>query len=557
LKSGSLIVNLTFLFLITITLGYFLFQATGLPSVVIVRGKSMEPSLIEGDIVFVVQKNPEKISIGDIVVFDFRGTSIVHRVVEKSFIEEAVGFTTKGDANPTTDQELGVPHLKPENVKGVLFSEKGSPLIIPRVGLVYVLGNEAVSFWTSGRISLLFPTIILGLGVMVFLRGKKTKELNGFPFSRSKITKKTFATMILLTFVVIQISFIPLVPSRIHSYDMRIGVETQPQSDADFNLGSIEPGKTKNITITLYAQSAIQIPSNGFAYIEGNASKLLKLPDPNIQITPDKKMTTIELAAYAPSNALKDDYTGKLIVYDRPELSLVPFKASDSILPNNLPKILILDFIANLIVAFFLIFLQLSFLLVSNRIADTMIWNYNNLDWIGWKISSIGSKIKGAFSGSASRLGRKLKWKNLRETLRDITAESTYLPLHLIPILLAFCLTSFFGNMLRGIVLCSIISPLYMVFVKKWVWKSDITMVSLMSTMIASAFYMASWGLINGFTQVIWSVFSLFPPFLYLSLICLLITVPVSYLTSFTGLKWVARTPGKSLDTIGDFDVVP
>ena len=548
---------MVFLFLITITVGYFIFQATGLPSVVIVRGKSMEPTLIEGDIVFVVQKNPEKISIGDVVVFDFRGTSIVHRVVEKSFIEDTVGFTTKGDANPTSDQELGVPPLKPENVKGVLFSQKGSPLIIPRVGLVYVLGNEAVSYWTSGRISLLFPTIILGLGVMVFLRGKKTKELNGFPFSRSKITKKTFATMILLTFVVIQISFIPLVPSRIHSYNMRIGVETQPQSDADFNLGSLELGKTKNITITLYAQSAIQIPSNGFAYIEGNASQLLNLPDPNIQITPDKKMTTIELTAYAPSNALKDDYTGKLIVYDRPELSVVPFKASDSILPNNLPKILILDFIANLIVATFLIFLQLSFLLVSNRLADTMIWNYNNLDWIGWKISSIGSKIKGTCNGSASRLRRKLKWKNLRETLRDITAESTYLPLHLIPILLAFCLTSFFGNMLLGIVLCSIISPLYMVFVKKWVWKSDITMVSLMSTMIASAFYMASWALINGFTQVIWSVFSLFPPFLYLSLICLLITVPVSYLTSFIGLKWVARTPGKSLDTIGDFDVVP
>jgi signal peptidase I len=160
---------MAFLFLITITLGYFIFQATGLPSVVIVRGKSMEPTLIEGDIVFVVQKNPEKITIGDVVVFDFRGTSIVHRVVEKSFIEDTVGFTTKGDANPTTDQELGVPPLKPENVKGVLFSQKGAPLIMPRVGIVYVLGNEAVSYWTSGRISLLFPTTIMGLGVMILL----------------------------------------------------------------------------------------------------------------------------------------------------------------------------------------------------------------------------------------------------------------------------------------------------------------------------------------------------------------------------------------------------
>jgi hypothetical protein len=186
-----------------------------------------------------------------------------------------------------------------------------------------------------------------------------------------------------------------------------------------------------------------------------------------------------------------------------------------------------------------------------------MIWNYSNFDWIGWKISSVGSKINGAFVGAASRLRKKLKWENFKETLRDITAESTYLPLHLLPIVLAFCLSSFLGSMLPGILLCSIVSPLYMVFVKKWVWKSDITMVSLMSTIIASALFITRWGLINGFTQAIWSTFSLFPPFLYLSLICLSITVPVSYLSSFIALKWVARSPGKSLDTIGDFDVVP
>jgi hypothetical protein len=238
-------------------------------------------------------------------------------------------------------------------------------------------------------------------------------------------------------------------------------------------------------------------------------------------------------------------------------LSLVPFKTTDSILPNNLLKILMLDFLANLIVAAFLISLQLSFLWASNRLADTMIWNYSNFDWIGWKISSVGSKINGAFVGAASRLRKKLKWENFKETLRDITAESTYLPLHLLPIVLAFCLPSFLGSMLPGILLCSIVSPLYMVFVKKWVWKSDITMVSLMSTIIASALFITRWGLINGFTQAIWSTFSLFPPFLYLSLICLSITVPVSYLSSFIALKWVARSPGKSLDTIGDFDVVP
>ena len=238
-------VDLAFLFLVTITLGYFIFQATGLPSVVIVRGKSMEPALIEGDIVFVVQKNPEKITVGDVVVFDFRGTSIVHRVVEISYEGGTKCFTTKGDDNPTTDQAHGVPLVTSENVKGVLFSPSGSPLTIPRLGLIYVEGNELVSYWTSGRISLILPTMALGLGVIFSFAGKKPKGSNRFPFSRSTITKGTFVAMILLTVVVTQISFTALVPSRIHSYTMKIGVETQPQCDADFNYRSPRPRKPK------------------------------------------------------------------------------------------------------------------------------------------------------------------------------------------------------------------------------------------------------------------------------------------------------------------------
>src|SRR4030067_2182976 len=108
--------------------------------------------------------------------------------------------------------------------------------------------------------------------------------------------------MILLTVVVTQISFTPLVPSRIHTYSLKIGVETQPQCDTDFNLGSLEPGENKNITLTLYAQSAIKVPSNGFAYIEGNVSQILTLPNPDIAITSDKPITAIELAAYTPSD---------------------------------------------------------------------------------------------------------------------------------------------------------------------------------------------------------------------------------------------------------------
>jgi len=317
-------------------------------------------------------------------------------------------------------------------------------------------------------------------------------------------------------------------------------------------------GESKNVTVTLYAQSAIRVPSNGFAYIEGNVSQLLTLPNSDIVITPDKMMNRVELAAYAPSNAQKDTYVGNLVVYERPLLSLVPFnKLTNSIFQNNILNILVLDCLSNLIIAGFLAAFQLAFLWASNMVADTMIWNYCNFDWIGWKFSSLGSKANCALADAASKLREKLKWENFRNTLRDITGDSTYLAKQSIPLVLAFCVPSFFGNMLLGILLCSLIVPLYMVFVKKWVWKSDITLVSFISTIIASAFCIVKWDLVNGTSHTIWSIFSLLAPFLYLSLICLSIAVPVSYLSSFLALKWLARSPGKSLDALGDFDVIP
>jgi signal peptidase len=550
--------NLAYLFLVTVVLGYFIFQIAGLPSVVIIRGKSMEPSLIEGDIVFVVPKTPEKISMGEVVVFDYKGTSLVHRVINTTYIEGVRCFVTKGDANPSTDQEHGVPPLRPRDVKGVLFSLGGSPLTIPRVGLVYIKGNDAVSYWTSGRISLILPSIILGIGVVISLKRKRSDENNGYPFSRSSITKRTLVSMIIFTVVVMQLSFTPLIPFRIHSYSMKIGVETQPHCDADFNLGSLKLGSNKNITVTLYASSAIRVQSNGFAYLEGNLSQLLTIPNETMTISPDKVANRIEMLAYAPLDAEKGVYTGKLVVYDRPMLTILPFyKLTNSLLRDNLLNIFVLDSLSNLVIALFLTVFQLSFLWASNRLADTLIWNYSNFDWIGWKISSIGILAIANLTGAASKLRMKLKWENVKTILDEITNESTHLPLHMIPILLVLCTPSFLGHILAGILLCSILSPLYMIFVKKWVWKPDITLVSLMSAIIASTFYIVEWAIMNDRTQGLWSTFSFLAPLLYMSLICLSATLPVYYLSTFIALKWVARRPGKSLDTIGDWDVVP
>jgi len=78
---------------------------TRYPYTPVVSG-SMKPALQVGDIVIVQGiQNACQIQVGDIIVFHSSTSSItiVHRVVEKTYREEAWYFKTKGDANPIPD----------------------------------------------------------------------------------------------------------------------------------------------------------------------------------------------------------------------------------------------------------------------------------------------------------------------------------------------------------------------------------------------------------------------------------------------------------------------
>lgn len=325
MKSSSVLINLVYLFLITTILGYFIFQMTGLATVVVVQGTSMEPTLSEGDIVYVVPKNPEKISVGNIVVFRVRSTVLVHRVVNTTYVEGVRCFVTKGDANPYTDQDYGVPPLKPRDVIGVLFSLNGGTLKIPRVGLIYVLGHNFVLYWTSGRVLLILPSAVLG--IVILMTSNRRHGESGYPFSRSAVTKGMIAYIIIFTVIVMQLFSIPLIHFRLHSYSMAIGVETHSYENVDFNLGSLKLGSAKNATVTLYASSAIRVLSKGLAYIEGNITQLITIPNDTITIAQDNIANRIEMSAYAPLNATKGVYTGKLFVYNRPMWVIVDRKS--------------------------------------------------------------------------------------------------------------------------------------------------------------------------------------------------------------------------------------
>jgi len=98
---------------------YFILQVTlnTEAPIVVVISPSMEPTIHEGDLLFVRGTDPENIKNGtvedmdgDIIVFDARNLwigapeePIVHRVIDKYLIGDTWYFRTKGDANSLPD----------------------------------------------------------------------------------------------------------------------------------------------------------------------------------------------------------------------------------------------------------------------------------------------------------------------------------------------------------------------------------------------------------------------------------------------------------------------
>jgi len=119
---------------------------TEAPIVVVVSG-SMEPSIREGDLLFVMGANPEDIKNGtaedkngDVIVFDARGLwvgapeePIVHRVIDKYLVGDTWYFRTKGDANSLPDR-APVPESR---IIGVVIGG------IPYIGWIKILLTES------------------------------------------------------------------------------------------------------------------------------------------------------------------------------------------------------------------------------------------------------------------------------------------------------------------------------------------------------------------------------------------------------------------------------
>lgn len=101
---------------------------------VVVSG-TMEPALYRGDIV-VVEKNPDNIQVGDIVVYNatwFQNKAVIHRVISiKNDSNGNTLFKLKGDNNNISDPE---PIYRSQIISKVVNTENG-PYVIPKIGYI-------------------------------------------------------------------------------------------------------------------------------------------------------------------------------------------------------------------------------------------------------------------------------------------------------------------------------------------------------------------------------------------------------------------------------------
>jgi signal peptidase len=146
--------------------------------ITVVRSNSMFPLFERGDLVLIERITPkDTVRAGDIVVFkteigDYSKVGwIIHRIVDGN---DQDGYITKGDNNPSTDQEMGgTPPIKKEWIVSRAITLGHYPLKVKSLGLLplWVENLQSNPYVLPGFAILLAAVI----GIVEWIRSKKKK----------------------------------------------------------------------------------------------------------------------------------------------------------------------------------------------------------------------------------------------------------------------------------------------------------------------------------------------------------------------------------------------
>lgn len=145
-------------------------QILGQPVVLgFVETDSMAPTLQPGDGFVVVPGALTDVEPGDVVVFDAEeihgGGLVTHRIVG----ETDLGYVTRGDGNPFTDQDGSEPPVKREQIVGQALELGGDVVVIPGLGTGVEAVRGALSAVQSRLAALSGTSVLLGPNGLAYL----------------------------------------------------------------------------------------------------------------------------------------------------------------------------------------------------------------------------------------------------------------------------------------------------------------------------------------------------------------------------------------------------
>ena len=319
----------------------FLSVFTGTPFPLnLVTAQSMNPTLMEGDVVAWTPTTIDEIEIGDVVVFksyvNWPGEKLVIHRVSDIKTASSTGerlLETKGDANSWKDQagpHIPEPYIREDHVMGKAISIGQTPLKIPFVGYLGVWVNdglEALSQPTSSKGSLtyvgVFAPLTISIALFVILlfvlpeKAKTIKEKLKFLIFGPKAIK---LRRIIISFLAAYIVFLTII--HCFAYDSTTtsyGIESS-STDSALNFGRIKQG-TESFSKELPVVNMGTLPVKGVIFGRGNVSEHVTR---KTFLLGSGESENIPLKAVASNNSRNGTFYGDIMVYSSPFWTIFP-----------------------------------------------------------------------------------------------------------------------------------------------------------------------------------------------------------------------------------------
>ena len=120
----------------------------------IVRSSSMEPAIPAGALALMLPVDPEKVEVGDVIVFtpwNDPDVTVSHRVINKFYDDGELYFATKGDATEEADPDA----VSAQNVQGKVVFD------IPYLGFAANYMYDYVQSWWGLIVFVALPAMLL------------------------------------------------------------------------------------------------------------------------------------------------------------------------------------------------------------------------------------------------------------------------------------------------------------------------------------------------------------------------------------------------------------